>query len=110
MSGSGNNRRYSGKGRLPEEFTAIDEAVSTSGRYAIAFGQHFRPMICYDVIAVDRRTGECTRRHYDAKDEAMTYWQTFKQGMTAKRGPSEEDEHAGFKIFGPNTDTKVRPN
>jgi|SRR5882724_5614641 len=102
MSGSSNNKKHSVKGRLPEEFTAIDEAVSTSGKYAIAFGQHFRPMICYDVVAVNRYTGECVRRHYDRKDEAMTYWQMFKEGMTAKRGPSEEDEHAGFKIFGPN--------
>ena len=42
MSGSSNNKKHFVKGRLPEEFTAIDEVVSTSGKYAIAFGQHFR--------------------------------------------------------------------
>jgi hypothetical protein len=91
------------RGKFPEEFTAIDEAISTTGKYAIAFGQHFRPTICYDVIGVNRVTGEAIRRHYhDHKDEAMTYWQEFKKGMTAKRGESEESEHDAYKTHRPN--------
>ncbi len=89
--------------RLPEEFTPIDEAISTVGKYAIAFGQHFRPTLCYDVVALNRLTGECKRVHYgDHKDQAMTRWQEFKKQMTGPRTSSEEDESAGFQIFGPN--------
>jgi hypothetical protein len=89
--------------RRPEELTPIDEAVSTLGKYAICFGQHFRPTICYDVVGINRITGECIRRHYgDKKDQAMTYWQEFKAAMTAPRVQSEEDEKDGYSIFGPS--------
>lgn len=89
--------------RFPEEFTPIDEAISTIGKYAIAFGQHFRPTLCYDVVALNRLTGECKRVHYgDHKDQAMAKWQEFKQSMTAPRTPSEEDEVDKYHIFGPN--------
>ena len=89
--------------RLPEELTPIDEAVSTLGKYAICFGQHFRPGLCYDVVGINRVTGECIRRHYgDKKDQAMTFWQEFKAKMTAPRTVSEEDEQDGYTTFGPN--------
>ena len=90
-------------GKHPEEFTPIDEAVSTIGKYAIAFGQHFRPTLCYDVLALNRDTGECIRRHYgDRKDEALAYWQWFKQTMTGPRTPSEEDEQHVLHEFAPS--------
>lgn len=90
------------RSKFPEEFTCIDEAVSTTGKYAIAFGQHFKPTLCYDIVGVNRVTGEAIRRHYnDHKDEAMAAWQKFKQGMTAPREPSEEDERERYQIFGP---------
>ena len=89
--------------KRPEELTPIDEAVSTLGKYAICFGQHFRPELCYDVVAINRVTGECIRRHYgDKKDQAMTYWQEFKSKMTAPRTPSEEDESDRYHTHGPN--------
>ena len=88
--------------RIPEELTIIDETVSTTGKYAIAFGQHFNPMICYDVVALNRVTGITTRRHYHTKDEAMTFWQEFRKEMTAPRGESEEDERDVPNIFGPS--------
>jgi hypothetical protein len=87
---------------LPEEFTAINETVSTTGKYAIAFGQHFAPDLCYDVIALNRVTGEAKRVHFkSAKDRALTCWNDFRNQMTAKRGPSEEDEIDHYQIFGP---------
>jgi hypothetical protein len=90
--------------RLPEEFTPINETVSTTGKYAIAFGQHFRPEICYDVVALNRETGECKRVHWgDKKDQCMNMWNDFRNAMTAPRGPSEEDEPSGFQIFGPDS-------
>ena len=87
----------------PEEFTAVDETVSTTGKYAIAFGQHFRPTLCYDIIAVNRMSGEATRLHFgDHKDQAMTRWQEFKKDMTAPRAPGEDDEKDTYYIFGPD--------
>ena len=89
--------------RLPEEFTPINETVSTTGKWAIAFGQHFRPMICYDVVALNRLTGECKRVHFDDhKDQALTCWNDFRNAMTAKRTPSEEEERDHFTIFEPS--------
>ena len=89
--------------RLPEEFTPINETVSTTGKYAIAFGQHFAPDLCYDVIALNRVTGEAKRVHFKgSKDQALTCWNDFRNAMTAPRGPSEEDEPHGFQIFGPS--------
>lgn len=91
------------KNGQPEEFTAIDEAVSTTGKWAIAYGQHFRPTLCYDIIALNRFTGEAMRVHYnDHKEIAMAKWEAFKEGMTAPRAEGEEDEPTGYKIFGPN--------
>lgn len=91
------------KGSLPQEFTPINETVSTTGKYAIAFGQHFNPMLCYDVIALNRATGEAKRVHFhDHKDEAMTCWNEFRNKMTGPRKESEEDERDQFHIFGPN--------
>jgi len=85
------------------EFTAIDEAVSTTGKYAIAYGQHFTPEICYDIVALNQVTGIATRLHFrDDKAQAMTRWQDFKQAMTAPRTESEEEEKDVYKIFGPN--------
>lgn len=92
----------SGRNGKPEEFTAIDECISTTGKYACALGQHFRPTLCYDIIAVNRATGEATRLHFhDHKDQAYTRWQDFKSQMTAARGPSEEDEADEYRIINP---------
>jgi hypothetical protein len=94
--------------KLPEEFTPINETVSTLGKYAIAFGQHFRPTLCYDVVALNRVTGECKRVHFgDHKDQAMACWNDFRNAMTGPRTPSEEEEKDGFTIFEPST---KRPN
>jgi hypothetical protein len=90
-------------GKQPEELTVIDETVSTTGKWAIAFGKHFRPMVCFDVVAMNRMTGEVKRVHHsDNEAGARIIWDEFKKSMTAKRKESEEDEPKGFKIFGPN--------
>jgi hypothetical protein len=107
MRGSGNSKGITGrKSPSPEEFTPINEAVSTTGKYAIAFGQHFRPMICYDVIALNRMTGEAKRVHFnDDKAQALACWDKFRDQMTGPRTTSEEDEPDGFQIFGPTRTT-----
>jgi len=90
-------------GKSPEELTVIDETVSTTGKYAICLGKHFRPMACFDVVAMNRMTGQVKRVHYADREEiARIEWDEFKKSMTAKRTESEEDEPHGFKIFGPN--------
>jgi len=94
----------------PQEFTALEETVSTLGKYSIAFGQHFTPEICYDILAHNNETGEVIRRHYSARqfpahqqyDRAKECWEDFKQAMTAPRGPSEEDEQDEYRIISPN--------
>lgn len=92
------------KSKFPEEFTCINECVSTTGKYTCAFGQHFRPTLCYDIVAVNRITGEATRLHFgDHKDQAMSRWVEFKRDMTAKRGESEKEEKNVYHIFGPNS-------
>jgi len=92
--------------RVPQELTIIAESVSTSGKYAIALGQHFDPILCYDVVSLNRVTGECIRRHYRAKDEAYAFWNEFRTGMTKPIGPSEEEEHDRLYVFNP----KPKPN
>lgn len=88
--------------KFPEEFTCIDECVSTTGKYACALGQHFRPILCYDIVAVNRMTGEATRLHFDdKKDQAYARWYEFKKSITAPRGPSEEDEVDEYRIINP---------
>jgi hypothetical protein len=93
----------------PEEFTPIDEAVSTLGKYSIAYGQHFRPELCYDIVAHNNDTGEVIRRHYNEavsgpgyREASLRFWEKFKQDMMAPRGPSEEDEKDEYRIITPN--------
>lgn len=88
----------------PTEFTPINETVSTTGKYAIAFGQHFRPTLCYDVVAFNQITGVCKRVHFfDDKAQALACWDEFRNAMTAPRGPSEESEEKDvFRIFEPS--------
>jgi hypothetical protein len=90
------------KNNRPEEFTPIDECVSTTGKYSCAFGQHFRPTLCYDVLAHNNYTNEVIRRHYDdRKEEAQRFWEEFKQLMTAPRSEPESEEKDELYLFGP---------
>ena len=87
--------------KLPQELTVIDECISTTGKYACCLGQHFDPILCYDVVALNRVTGEAKRLHFREKDAAYTKWTEFKKDITAKRTESEEDEHDRYHHFSP---------
>lgn len=87
----------------PEEFTPIDETVSTTGKYALAFGKHFRPMICFDVVVVNRATGHAKRVHHaDNEAGARAMWDEFKKAMTGKRLESEQEEKDVYRFISPS--------
>ena len=80
-----------GEKKIP--FQVLQKKVSTSGKYNIFYGTHVvEGRFCYDVAAMNTITGELIRRHYKAKDEAITYWDEFQEKMLAPAQEGEEDE------------------
>lgn len=88
----------------------LGSALSTLGKYWICIGRHWNGRRnCWDVVAINRETGAIIKRHYNGLSEdkmneaaALAFWEEFHERMTAKRGPSEEDEVDPITIIGPN--------
>lgn len=81
----------------------LGSTLSTTGKYWIAIGHHWKGAHqCHDVISVNQQNGEIIKRHYKSKEEALIFWETFYQQMTAPRGPSEEDECDPMTIIKPS--------
>lgn len=77
--------------------TILSDCISTTGKYYCFLGTHLvKGIPCYDVCGM-ARTGEtrgvAIRKHFhDDKTSALLEWDSFQAGMTAPRGPSQEDE------------------
>lgn len=82
----------------------LGSSMSTTGKYWIGIGHHWAGAHkCTDVLCVNQKTGEIIKRHYkDNQTEALVFWEQFHEKMTAKRGPSEEDEIDPITIITPN--------
>lgn len=77
----------------------LGSVVSTSGKYKIFYGQHYKQgAACYDVGTTNLETGETTRRHYPSKEEAIRFYDDFRSRMTEKAKPEETDERDRYTI------------
>lgn len=71
----------------------LAKATSTSGKYEIFFAEHYIASgPCYDVGSYNLATAEVVRRHYLAKEEALRFWERFKEDMLSKVEGEEKDE------------------
>jgi hypothetical protein len=80
----------------------LSEAISTTGKYYIFFGQHMvGGFPCYDICVVVRTSeagGRVLAKHRPqvmdehAREHTLVEWESFRERMTAPRGESEADE------------------
>ena len=82
-------------GEKKVDIQILSEDWSTSGKYKIFYGVHFAKIAggvqsCWDVGSINTVSGEVTRRHYEYKDQAIAYWDEFRNKMTEE--PEYEDE------------------
>ena len=71
----------------------LAKEASTSGKYVVFFGEHYtKGILCYDVGVYNGLTKLTTRRHYKRKEEALRYYDEFRDNMIAKPESEESDE------------------
>lgn len=79
--------------RKVKDLILLSQALSTSGKYEIFYGEHMnKGSQCYDVGGLNCMTGMITRRHYTDKAAALACWEEFYQLMTSADSIPDENE------------------